>query len=149
LTVSATATCATGTESITVTAPSTGDQTYTVSATQLDLTIAEFTENSALCDHSNIVYSYTITNAASLSTTWITFNVDNAVRQLSVVTTNGALAGTYTVVVTGTITNANGPVSATTTFDIVVLVTCVESMDTIVITASTETDRTYTVGDAQ
>ena len=108
------------------------------------------TEDGTDCLASDIVYTATVdgTDWASASTsTWLTF--DAATRVVSWNPTSDSDAGSYAIVVTGTITNAhaNSPHTASDSFTLTVnAMSCALTPYSITIaTGTAATDSTYTV----
>jgi len=80
------------------------DQTYIVAAAQGSYEVADFTLSPAMpaqCNAMSIVYSSTVTNAASLDTSWITQTTSGKGVQWQ--TNDLTLAGAYTVLTTATL----------------------------------------------
>ena len=90
----------------------------------------------------------TITSKPSgvTDTTWITFTAST--RVVSYSKASSGFDGDYTITITGTITNANGVSTGSTSFLLTVVPTCLLSTGSISISGTSPGDQSYTLDTA-
>jgi hypothetical protein len=109
--------CTTATDVSIATGTAPADQTYTVGDPSSSININKFAVTSAKCTDADVVYSITYSGGPTPSLFTFTDTADPLT--LAWVTSTSSDAGTYAIVITGTVT-ANPTVTATLSFNVVI-----------------------------
>jgi hypothetical protein len=137
--------CATSTETITITGTAPATQSYLIAAATGSVTFSAFTEDSALCTPSDFTYSITVTAPSGVTnTSWITLST----QTISWATSLFANVGAYTIKITAKLPNPSAT-SNFVTFTLNVGATCSTGHDQPTLVVSTPTaDQTLVLGTA-
>jgi hypothetical protein len=137
--------CATTTETITITGTAPATQSYLIAAATGSVTFSVFTENSAYCAPSDFTYSINVTAPSGVTnTSWITLST----RTISWATSLFANVGAYTIKITAKLPNPSAT-SNFVTFTLNVGATCATGHDQPTLVVSTPTaDQTLVLGTA-
>ena len=119
-----------------VTTQTPGDQTYTIGSGSSSFSFTAWTAPT-VCGSFTYTASQTAPSAATIPTSWLSFN--SATRQFTINTSTLSDAGTYTIQVQGTV----GGLSKTITYQITLTDPCTVGG----ITTSTPGNQAYTIGD--
>lgn len=126
-------------EQVSITAPTIANKDYTLTSTDSTITYGAFS-HSAASTNCDLSYTFQATPTANFIT------LDSSTRTISFYTSSNTDVGTYTITVTGQVTNLEGTFYGSTSFTLVVTAgTCQTSTSPIVIGGSMS-DQTYTIG---